>query len=173
VTSAEVELRLLDAATMLALAEGRHDDAERALGVRVPRDWPDEHDARFLRLRADQLRDGSSAPEWSVRAVVRGDELVGHAGFHGPPGVNGPALPNAVEIGYTIFPEHRGRGYAQQATRELIALARASGVAEVIASIAPDNEPSLAIVQKLGFVQTGEQWDDEDGLELVFELELS
>jgi ribosomal-protein-alanine N-acetyltransferase len=42
----------------------------------------------------------------------------------------------------------------------------------VIASIAPDNDPSLAIVRKLGFEQTGEQWDDEDGLELVFQLEL-
>jgi hypothetical protein len=30
---------------------------------------------------------------------------------------------------------------------------------------------SLGIVQRLGFVQTGQQWDDEDGLELVFELE--
>jgi RimJ/RimL family protein N-acetyltransferase len=172
VTTGEIELRLLDAETMLALAEGRHEDAERALGVHVPRDWPDEHDARFLRLRAGQLSDGSSDPEWSVRAVVGGDELVGHAGFHGPPGVNGPSLPNAVEIGYTIFPQHRRRGYAQQAARELIAHAREKGVAQVIASIAPDNDPSLAIVRKLGFEQTGEQWDDEDGLELVFQLEL-
>ena len=39
-----------------------------------------------------------------------------------------------------------------------------------IASVAPANAPSLAIVRKLGFVQTGDQWDEEDGLELVFEL---
>jgi RimJ/RimL family protein N-acetyltransferase len=46
------------------------------------------------------------------------------------------------------------------------------GVRRFIASVAPDNEPSLAIVRKLGFVQTGKQWDEEDGEELVFELTL-
>jgi RimJ/RimL family protein N-acetyltransferase len=45
------------------------------------------------------------------------------------------------------------------------------GVRRFILSIAPSNEPSLAIARRLGFEQTGEQWDDEDGLELVFELE--
>ena len=45
------------------------------------------------------------------------------------------------------------------------------GVKRFVASVAPSNEPSLAIVRKLGFVQTGERMDDEDGLELVFELE--
>ena len=34
-----------------------------------------------------------------------------------------------------------------------------------------DNEPSLAIIRRLGFTQTGEAMDEEDGLELVFELE--
>jgi RimJ/RimL family protein N-acetyltransferase len=36
--------------------------------------------------------------------------------------------------------------------------------------VAPDNEPSLAIIRKLGFVRTGEHIDEEDGLEHVFEL---
>ena len=40
-----------------------------------------------------------------------------------------------------------------------------------VASATPDNEPSLAIIRKLGFRQTGEAIDEEDGLELVFELE--
>jgi ribosomal-protein-alanine N-acetyltransferase len=38
--------------------------------------------------------------------------------------------------------------------------------------VAPDNERSLNLIGKLGFRQTGDQWDDEDGLELVFELEV-
>ncbi len=45
-------------------------------------------------------------------------------------------------------------------------------VTVVRASVSPDNEPSLAIVRRLGFTQVGEQIDEIDGLELVFELPL-
>jgi [ribosomal protein S5]-alanine N-acetyltransferase len=154
--------------------EARSDEAGRLLGASVPHGWPDEHDARFLRLRAEQMRREPCSQEWLVRAVVLRSEsrLVGHAGFHGPPGVNGPSQPDALELGYTIFPEFRGRGYATEAAQALMDwAAETHGIRHFIASIAPANQASLAIVRKLGFVRTGEQWDDEDGLELVFELE--
>jgi RimJ/RimL family protein N-acetyltransferase len=38
----------------------------------------------------------------------------------------------------------------------------------VRASISPDNAGSLATIAGLGFTKAGEQWDPEDGLELVF-----
>jgi hypothetical protein len=53
----------------------------------------------------------------------------------------------------------------------LMAWARERSIDHFIASVSPDNEPSLVLIRKLGFVQTGDQWDDEDGLELVFELD--
>ena len=37
------------------------------------------------------------------------------------------------------------------------------------ASISPDNEPSLALIRKAGFVEVGSQIDEIDGLELIFE----
>jgi ribosomal-protein-alanine N-acetyltransferase len=46
-----------------------------------------------------------------------------------------------------------------------------AGIRRFYLAVAPDNQPSLAIVRKLGFVRTGEQMDPEDGLEHVFELE--
>ena len=49
--------------------------------------------------------------------------------------------------------------------------AAGEGIHRFVFSIGPWNEPSLAIARKLGFVQTGEQWDDEDGLEHVYELD--
>jgi RimJ/RimL family protein N-acetyltransferase len=39
----------------------------------------------------------------------------------------------------------------------------------VRASISPDNVASLALIRSLGFEQRGEQWDEIDGLELIFE----
>jgi RimJ/RimL family protein N-acetyltransferase len=137
----------------------------------APAGWPDEHDASFLRLRRDQMLQEPARREWGVRAVLLEGSMIGHAGFHGPPGVNGPGAGDAVELGYTIFEPWRGRGYATEAARALMRWAgEAHGIRRFIASVAPGNEPSLAIVRRLGFVQTGEQWDEEDGLELVFEL---
>jgi [ribosomal protein S5]-alanine N-acetyltransferase len=140
----------------------------------VPAGWPQGGEAGFLPLRADQMRRSPDWQEWLVRALVlaeAGRRMIGYAGFHGPPGTNGPQAADAVELGYTIFEPWRGRGYATEAARALIDWARSEhGIRRFIASVAPDNEPSLAIVGKLGFVRTGEQWDEEDGLELVFEL---
>ena len=38
------------------------------------------------------------------------------------------------------------------------------------ATFTPDNDGSRAIIEAAGFVHVGEQDDDEDGLELVYEI---
>jgi ribosomal-protein-alanine N-acetyltransferase len=156
-----------------ALLGGRRGDAAERLGARIPERWPDEHDERFLLLRLKDMRVRPQDEQWLVRAVVEREagEMVGHAGFHGPPGRNGIGRAGALEIGYTVLPAFRRRGYAVEAASALIAWARSEhGVHDFIASIAPGNEPSLGVVRKLGFVRTGKQWDEEHGHELVFQL---
>ena len=175
ITSERLELIILSPQAMEALVEGRGADAERELDASIPVDWPDEHDARFLRYRMRQLERLPGTEPWLVRAVILRKPvrtMIGHAGFHGQPGVNGKKDPEAVELGYTIFEPYRGHGYATEAAQALMDWAHVEKeIGRFVASVAPTNAPSLAIVKKLGFVQTGEQWDDEDGLELVFELE--
>ena len=170
--SDRLELILLSPQAIEALLEDRRADAEHELDAAIPEWWPDEHDAGFLRYRLKQLEREPQAEPWLVRAVILREPvrtMIGHAGFHGPPGVNGKKDPEAVELGYTVFEPHRGRGYATEAAQALMDWASERGVGGFIASVSPTNAPSLAIVKKLGFVQTGEQWDEEDGLELVFE----
>jgi ribosomal-protein-alanine N-acetyltransferase len=175
IRSHRLDLVSMAPAFVEALLDGRRDAAARLVDAALPDDWPDAHDAGFLGLRLRQMQADPDTQRWLVRALVlraRGRPMVGHAGFHGPPGVNGPRHPDAVEVGYTVFPPYRGRGLATEAVHALLAWAGAErDVARFVASVAPHNEPSLAIVRKLGFVQTGEQWDEEDGLELVFERE--
>jgi RimJ/RimL family protein N-acetyltransferase len=77
-----------------------------------------------------------------------------------------------VEVGYRITAEHRRRGHARAALGVLLAYARAQGAKTVRASISPDNAASLALAGSYGFTQTGEQVDEIDGLELVFELQI-
>jgi RimJ/RimL family protein N-acetyltransferase len=158
-------------AVLEALLEGRRREAEEQLGLSLPDGWPDQRDEPFLRLRLEQMQRDPGTQPWLVRALVlRGErQMVGHAGFHGPPGAHG-LRPGAVEVGYTVHAPFRGRGYATEATVALMEWAEARGIRHFVASVGPSNEPSLAIVGKLGFVQTGDQWDEEDGLELVFEL---
>jgi len=127
-------------------------------------------DLRFVEVfRARRLEHPEWAP-WLFRVIITRDRprrLIGHIGFH-----LGPDEQQTVEIGYTVFADYRGRGIATEAAHGLITWARQQGIRRVIASIAPANAPSLQVAARLGFLQTGSQWDDEDGEELVLELSL-
>ena len=175
ITTRRLELLSMGPALLVALLGNQREQAARILAATIPEWWPDAIDTRFLRLRLEQMQRDPAAQQWLVRAIVRREstpQMVGHAGFHGPPEVDDPHRPHKVELGYAVFPDFRGHGYAIETAAALIAWARARhGIRRFIASIGPENHVSLAIVQRLGFVQTGQQWDDEDGLELVFELE--
>jgi ribosomal-protein-alanine N-acetyltransferase len=153
-----------------AVLDGRRDEAAALLGIQLPEEFPSKGEEGFLGLRLRQMREDDRFQTWCPHAVVLGGQMIGHAGYHGPPGVNANDDPDAVEFGYRIFPPYRGRGYATEAARMLMDLAKRAGIRHFVLSVGPDNEPSLAIVRKLGFAQTGERMDDIDGLELVFEL---
>lgn len=165
-----IELVPLTPQVIEAALDGRRAEAAGLLGIELPDEFPLEGEKGFLRLRLRQMREDARFRAWCPHAVVLGGQMIGHAGYHGPPGVNSTNNPEAVEFGYTIFPPYRGRGYATQAARMLMDLAEERGIRHFVLSVGPDNEPSLAIVRKLGFKHTGERMDEEDGLELVFEL---
>jgi RimJ/RimL family protein N-acetyltransferase len=159
-------------AFMEALLADRLEDAAEVLGIRSPAAPLDIPAERFLAHRLEQIRGEPEVQQWLARAIVvrEGRMMVGNAGFHGAPGVNAPGEPRALEIGYGILADQRGRGYATEAVEGLLGWARTEGIDHFVASVAPDNEPSLAIIRKLGFVRTGEHIDREDGLEYVFQL---
>jgi ribosomal-protein-alanine N-acetyltransferase len=166
-----IELIPLTAEFIAAALAGRREEAARLLGAELPEAFPSVGERGFLGLRLRQMREDSRFRTWCPHAVVLGGQMIGHAGYHGPPGVNSIQDPDAVEFGYRIFPPYRGRGYATEAARMLMDLAEErAGIRHFVLSVGPENEPSLAIVRKLGFVRTGQRVDEEDGLELVFEL---
>ena len=176
IRAARVELVPLTEPLLVCLIDDRREEAERLLGAVIPAGWPDEEDRKFLRTRLADLRSGRLDGPWTARAIVRREpahEMIGHAGFHGRPGVNALGRDDAVEIGYTVFAPHRRRGYARETVRALIDWARsAQSIRCIVASASPENEPSVRLLQTLGFVHVGERWDEEDGLEHVYRLEL-
>ncbi|WP_030991733.1 GNAT family N-acetyltransferase [Streptomyces sp. NRRL S-1813] len=118
--------------------------------------------------RVNQLTADPGCAGWLTQTVVAEPEgaVVGYAGFHGPPDEAG-----MVELGYSVAPVHRRQGYARAMLTELVRRSVAeAGVRTVRVTVSPDNAASLATISGFGFVEVGEQWDEEDGLETVFEV---
>jgi RimJ/RimL family protein N-acetyltransferase len=117
--------------------------------------------------RSEQCAKDPDAAAW-VTGIVWDEEnsfAAGAAGFHGPPDADG-----TVEIGYRVDPALRRRGYAGAALEALLMRAATEpDVRRVRLSIRPGNVPSERLAQRYGFDRIGEQWDDEDGLEYVYE----
>lgn len=121
-------------------------------------------------MRVSQIETQPADAPWVTRLLVlqATGEVVGRAGFHGKPDERG-----MVEVGYSVDPAHRRRGHARAAMEILLGVARAERDVKVVrASVGPWNKASGALVRGFGFVQRGEQWDEEDGLEVVYELDL-
>jgi RimJ/RimL family protein N-acetyltransferase len=154
---------------MEALQRRDFDSASREIGAEVS-PWLAEKLENFLRYRLGQLAVDPTIREWLGRAIVLTDQsggqrVIGSIGFHGPPDADGK-----LEVGYSVDPGYRRRGYARESVLALFDWAHAEhGIGTFIASISPDNEPSLRLTEQLGFVRVGEQMDDVDGLEYVFE----
>jgi ribosomal-protein-alanine N-acetyltransferase len=172
IRSDRLELRLLSPEQMDRVAAGEVEALAGDLDAIIGADWLRE--VRWLAaMRAKQVRERPRDRPWLLRAIVRAEPdqpraVIGYLNFHAGPNAEGQ-----VEIGYTLMPEARGQGYAIEAVRAMFTWAtRAHGIRRFRASVAPDNERSLNLIGKLGFRHTGEQWDPDDGRELVYELEV-
>jgi RimJ/RimL family protein N-acetyltransferase len=162
--SIAIRLVRLPLAAMDALLAGDLAAASALVGVPLT-SYILEH-GWLWEIRAQQVRRDPAAADWVAHAAVVDDVVVGHAGFHGPPDDEG-----MVEVAYSVDPAFRRRGYATAMLEAAIAWAAADpAVRTVRASISPDNAASLATLRPFGFVEIGEQWDEEDGPELLFEL---
>jgi RimJ/RimL family protein N-acetyltransferase len=160
----------LDGPTFRALAEGNLSAANRTSPVPLSPYFagPDWRGVWLMRSR--QVEEDPASAAW-VTGVIWDDQrqlAVGRAGYHEPPDTAG-----MVEIGYAVDPAYRRQGYARAALEALLRRATDEPqVSTVRVTISPDNVASYALVAQYGFIETGQQWDDEDGLELVYELEV-
>jgi [ribosomal protein S5]-alanine N-acetyltransferase len=169
-------LRLIDRPTLEACVARNAGAAGRSLGADVPPDLLGPSPALMFSL-AQLDADPGYAP-WSTRAILLAgaQQVVGYVRFHERPDPARlhPFGGHAAELGYSIFPGHRRRGYAGEAVDALMAWAGAChGITRFIASMAPGNTASLRLVARRGFRRIGEQIDEIDGLEHVFLREIA
>ncbi len=120
-----------------------------------------------LRYRLPLIEaDPEAAPYLLRMAVLRDDAvIVGSAGFHARPDADG-----MIEIGLGIVPEWRGRGLATELLRGMWGwVVDRPGVRTLRYTVSPDNAPSQAIIGRFGFAYMGQQVDEEDGPEDIYE----
>ncbi|MCO8275923.1 GNAT family N-acetyltransferase [Actinoplanes sp. TRM 88003] len=166
-----IKLVHLDADSFRALAGGDLAEANRVTPVPVSEYLVGPEPRSTWRRRLAQALDDPATAAWTTGIIWDDDArvAVGRAGFHGPPDEDG-----MVEIGYAVDPRYRRRGYARAAFEALLARARDEpAVHRVRVSIRPDNIAAANLALPYGFVKIGEQDDDEDGLEFIYEADAS
>jgi [ribosomal protein S5]-alanine N-acetyltransferase len=144
-----------------------------SLGVDVPSSWPPEYyDDDAIRWTLNVLESGRCPPDWCMyyftepaRPPERG-RLVGIGGYKGAPNVDG-----AVEIGYSIVPESRRRGYAREAVDGLIGWAfHDPRVRRVIAHTLPGLAPSIGVLDSAGFAYVGPEAEGDEAEAILYAL---
>jgi RimJ/RimL family protein N-acetyltransferase len=154
------QVRLVSATVPLlnALNDDRNRFAE-LIGSSVPDGWPEFPEAIGFTLERLQIAP-EGARAWTMQFFVdhESGRLLGSGGFAAPP------VDRAVEIGYEVAPEFRGRGFGTAAARALVERAVASGeVDRVIAHTMPGPNASTGVLVSLGFEHVADQEDPDVG----------
>jgi RimJ/RimL family protein N-acetyltransferase len=121
-----------------------------------------------LGWRVPQVKADPSCNKWFVRFIVlkSSREIIGSTSFHGAPDENG-----MMEIGLGIEEEFRNQGYA----REVLAgmwrwVCGQPEVKTLRYTVSPDNLASIAVINYFEFAYMGQQLDEIDGPENIYEM---
>lgn len=109
--------------------------------------WPDADLPGVLESYAKLIEAYPDKIGWGVWLFVHKGVVIGDGGFHGPPKAG------RVQIGYSIVPEYRKRGYATQAVSALCGWASGQGVRLFVAHCASNNAASARVLEKCGFTE--------------------
>lgn len=121
-----------------------------------------------VRWRLPQVLADASVNKWFIRWMVERDSkvIVGSLSFHGPPDERG-----MLEIGLGVHEKFQRQGYAREALIGMWMWASEQpGVKVFRYTVDPNNEPSVGLVRGLGFTHVGQQIDEEDGPEDIYEM---
>jgi RimJ/RimL family protein N-acetyltransferase len=121
-----------------------------------------------LRWRVPQVKADPTVNIWFIRWIVLREtkEIVGSISFHSPPDQLG-----MIEIGFGISKACRNNGYGTEALIGMWSWVVAQPRVEILRyTVSESNLPSMAIISKFGFTHVGQQIDEEDGPEEIFEM---
>jgi RimJ/RimL family protein N-acetyltransferase len=168
IETSRLELHHISASDLITLFEDRDDAAALAsedftnpLRVLIDFQGP-------LAWRVPQVKADPACNKWFVRWIVLKEkkEIIGSTSFHGAPDSEG-----MLEIGLGIESEYQRQGFAKEA---LLGMWRwAVTFPEVRTfryTVSPDNAPSIAVIKYFGFEFKGQQMDEIDGAEDIYDM---
>jgi RimJ/RimL family protein N-acetyltransferase len=121
-----------------------------------------------LGWRVPQVKADPSTNKWFVRFIVdaASREIIGSTSFHGVPDSEG-----MLEIGIGIEEKFWGNGYATEALKGMWNwVCGQEGVRTLRYTVSPSNIASVSIIKKYGFSLMGQQMDEIDGPEDIYEM---
>jgi len=124
-----------------------------------------------LRWRVPQVKVDQSVNKWFVRWIVLKEtsEVIGSTSFHGVPDAEG-----MMEIGLGIEEPFQNKGYAKESLKGMWSwVSQFPEVKTLRYTVSPDNLPSIAVINYFGFEYKGQQIDEEDGPENIYEMSTS
>ena len=168
IETSRLELHHISAPDLITLFEDRNDAAALAgkgftnpLRVLIDFQGP-------LAWRVPQVKVDPSCNKWFVRWIVLKErqEVIGSTSFHGAPDSEG-----MLEIGLGIESEYQRQGFAKEALLGMWRWALTfTEVKTFRYTVSPDNTPSIAVVKYFGFDFKGQQMDEIDGAEDIYEM---
>ena len=121
-----------------------------------------------LGWRVPQVKVDPSVNKWFVRWIVLKEtaEVIGSTSFHGVPDSDG-----MMEIGLGIEEPFQNKGYAKESLKGMWSwVSQFPQVKTLRYTVSPDNLPSIAVINYFGFEYKGQQMDDIDGPENIYEM---
>ena len=168
IISERLELHHISVAGIIELLESKSDTTAIA-----GRDFSNPHknlieNSGPLAWRVPQVKVDPTLNKWFVRFIVLKEsrEIIGSTSFHGAPDSEG-----MIEIGLGIEPAFQGKGYAKESLQAMWSWAINSPEVRTLRyTVSPDNLPSIAVIKYFGFDFKGQQMDDIDGPEDIYEI---
>lgn len=121
-----------------------------------------------LPWRVPQVKEDPDKNKWFLRFITLADtkEIIGSTSFHGSPDADG-----MIEIGIGLNERFWGKGYAKEALKGMwLWVCSEPGVTTLRYTVSPTNIASVKIIQGFGFVHMGQQMDEIDGPEDIYEM---
>jgi ribosomal-protein-alanine N-acetyltransferase len=169
ISTARLELHHISADRLIDLFEKR-DDTFALVGETFTNPLRNLIDFQGpLAWRVPQVKADPATNKWFVRWIVLKEnrEVIGSTSFHGTPDAQG-----MMEIGLGIETQYQNQGYAKEA---LLGMWRwvltFPEVKTLRYTVSPQNLPSIAVIKYFGFDFKGQQIDEEDGPEDIYEMD--